>query len=240
MTVTPQPIVSTIEAPPERPPQTIGGVLAVWLQNLGGGIGAAVGAALAARLLGADGSTIANAALYVGGGIFALLMFVRAVIDEAMDGDAYLSMNAENAALAYERDDALADVVALSIRVRELESEIAVRDLSQQGRFVTASAAPADPVGRDARDMVGVYFSSPEESARSASREVMAGRGWPRKRYEDAYAELVAARVIVPKGKQPRWVGSEEEALNLLAVRSQNRLRAAQPAAAADPDDDGS
>lgn len=225
-TPAPQPILTKVETT-ERPPLTVAGVLAVWLQNAGGGIGAAILAVLVARALGAESDAVRSAALYAGGGTFAAFMVLRAVIDEVMDGDAYLSMLAEMRALEGERDEALADARAQRRRVRELEHELAVTGMQpRRSNFVAASAAPQDPVGRDARTMVEVYFEAGDPAARSASREAMAARGWSRKRYEAAYDELVAAGVIVPRGRRPQWVPDAETAFALLAQRTATRLDA--------------
>lgn len=219
----PQTVINQDIAPVERPALTVESVLAQWMQNAGGGLGAAILAALAAYWLGVPARHVGLTALTAGGAAFGLLMAIRAVVDEMLDWRAWEDAMLDNQAMALELEEAGLIIAARDGQIRDLEREcerLRLQVGNARGRnFTPAEPDVSDPVGRDARALISVYYAHPDPARRSASRRAMESRGWSQDRYRDAMAVLRTAGVVTIRGTQPQWPATEAEALELLRKR---------------------
>ena len=208
----------------ERQRLSLADVLAQWAQNLGGGVGLAIVVAVAVNWRGATAQESVTVALRVGLIVFGVLMAIRAVVDEVLDGQVYLEVLADNGDLQRELAEVEEALKLEKAKRRDAEREaerLRVQSAAKVAgpKFTPMNPEPSDPVGKDARTLIEVYYAHPDPAKRSASRRNMEGRGWSQDRYRDAMAVLRTAGVVRINGTQPQWVATEEEALELLRVR---------------------
>jgi hypothetical protein len=208
----------------ERQRLSLADVLAQWAQNLGGGVGLAIVVGVAVNWRGAPAEESVTVALRVGLIVFGVLMAIRAVVDELLDGQAYMEVLADNGDLQQELAEAHEALRLEKSKRRDAEHEAErlriVGSAKAQKNFTAATPEVSDPIGQDARTLVEVYYAHPDPAKRSASRRAMEGRGWSQDRYRDAMAVLRTTGVVRIKGTQPQWVATEEQALELLRKRA--------------------
>lgn len=230
-------------------PITNAEVAAVWRQNLGAGVGAAV--LLACGWYTAHGfmhrmdwwaqpwpdpAAVALGTALVGGAVFGALMVVRFALDEVMDGMDFLDLDRALDATAAERDELANKNARLAEDFRILQSEyrLAVSKIGQTaaGRQVYVSPAAQDTVTNDAdvdpavkRDAVTLIDRALTGKAwgRDAMKDTA---GWGQTRWEKARDLLVIAKVVTYQGKTPVLVTDDKaRALTMLDAA---RIRVAQ------------
>lgn len=154
--------------PARRAPMTAGNVMAVWLQNFGGGLGAAVLAGVLAWQLGADGWAVARWAVIAGAVVFGVLMILRSAIDEIVDALDYRAMIADMDALevqmAEQADAHAVEVNRLNGLVRTLQHDLNIarseawqRSAGPHSRpavDLATEPAPPDPARDDAQKLL--------------------------------------------------------------------------------------
>jgi hypothetical protein len=196
--------------PTAKPALTAGNVLAVWLQNFGGGIGAATITALACWGFAVDAMTTLRWSLTVGGVIFGVLMILRSAIDEIVDGVDYRTMIADMEALeqqiADERAEHEEEQDKLLLRIRTLQNDLNLERRSTWDRHAGPHSRPAVQIA-DAP----VASDPTSEDACKLLERAYAGQPWGKdnmRRYCDmnstqwaAARDLLITRGIVARGK---------------------------------------
>lgn len=203
------------------PPLTVNSVLAVWLQNLGGGIGAAVLVGVLAWQFGADWMAILRWSALAGAVVFGGLMLLRSAIDEIVDANDYRTMLADLEALQAENDQLEQRCAALE---RDLRSE-QILSASIAGRKAGAPVhdrngepmpAPApDPIRNDARVLIRLHFESGVWPAKDRTCDRL---GWETSRWTAARDELQRHGIVTTQNRQTIMLAqSQAEALAMLA-----------------------
>jgi hypothetical protein len=203
-----------------KPPLTAGGVLAVWLQNAGGGLGGAVLVGVLAWQVGADGAAAARWAAIAGALIFGVLMVLRSAIDEIVDWSDYRAMLADIEALedqnelleqrnaALQRDLHAAETYGA---YRAARPGVVVQD--RNGEPMPASAPT--PIRNDAKTLITLHFDQDEWPSKNRTCPRL---GWTTSRWQEARDELERHGVIATRNNQTAvLVGSLAEALAKLA-----------------------
>ncbi len=177
-------LIDRLDTTWRKPPMTAHNVLAVWLQNLGGGLGASVLAGVLAWQLGADGWGVARWAALAGSVVFGGLMLLRSAIDEIVDANDYRVMLADIEALQAQIEDERAahdeemakaetahdeEIERLNSRIRILTNDLNVarsenwaRTAGPRSHFaVDLADAPvaADPARDDAQKLLERAYS---------------------------------------------------------------------------------
>ena len=207
--------------PPAKPALTAGNVLAVWLQNFGGGIGAATLTALVCWALATDAMTGLRWSLTVGGIVFGALMILRSAIDEIVDWRDYRAMLADIEALEEQNELLEQRCAALQRDLRSeqiLSASIAGRTPGRpvQDRNGEPMPVPApDPVRNDARELIRLHFSGGKWPAKDRTCQHL---GWETSRWAAARDELQRHGIVNTQGKQTFMLAtSEAHALAMLA-----------------------
>lgn len=193
-----------MDASLRKAPLTAGAVLAVWLQNFGGGLGAAVAVGVVAWLLGVDAGTGLRWAAAAGGLLFAGLMVLRSAIDEIVDWSDWRAMIADLEAL--EEQNELLEQQNASLR-RDLAAaetygayRAARPGVVVQDRNGEAMPAPAPtPIRNDAKTLLQLHFDSGEWPAKDRTCHRL---GWTTSRWQEARDELERHGVIATRGRQ--------------------------------------
>lgn len=187
-----------------KPPITVGGVLAVWLQNAGGGIGAAVAVGVVTWLLGVDAGTGLRWAAAAGGLLFAGLMVLRSAIDEIVDWSDWRAMIADLEALEEQNDLLEQQNASLRRDLAAAETYGAYRaarpGVVVQDRNGEPMPAPAPtPIRNDAKRLIQLHFEQGEWPAKDRTCPRL---GWTTTRWEEARDELQRHGVITTRGRQ--------------------------------------
>lgn len=204
----------------QEAPLTVGAVLAVWLQNLGGGLGAAVLVGVLCWQLGLDAVSALRWAVLAGAVVFGGLMVLRSAIDEMVDWNDWWLMLAD-------LDDKDAEIDQLEQRVAALTRDLRSEQLlsasiasRQPGRPVhdrngePMPAPAADPVRNDARELIRLHFGSGQWPAKDRTCQRL---GWETSRWAAARDELQRHGIVATQGRQTLMqAGSEAEALAML------------------------
>jgi hypothetical protein len=193
-----------MDASLRKAPLTVGAVLAVWLQNAGGGIGALVAVGVVAWLLGADAGTGLRWAVAAGGLLFAGLMVLRSAIDEIVDWSDWRAILADLEALEEQNDLLEQQVARLRRDLASAETYGAYRaarpGVVVQDRNGDPMPAPAPtPIRNDAKRLIQLHFEQNEWPAKDRTCRNI---GWTTTRWEEARDELERHGVIVTRGRQ--------------------------------------
>jgi len=193
-----------MDASLRKAPLTAGAVLAVWLQNFGGGIGAAVAVGVVAWLLGVDAGTGLRWAAAAGGLLFAGLMVLRSAIDEIVDWSDWRAMIADLEALEEQNDLLEQRCAALQRDLVAAETYGAYRaarpGVVVQDRNGEPMPAPAPtPIRNDAKRLIQLHFEQGEWPAKDRTCPRL---GWTTTRWEEARDELQRHGVITTRGRQ--------------------------------------
>lgn len=203
-----------------KPPLTAGAVLAVWLQNAGGGIGGAVAVGVVAWQVGADAATGLRWAAAVGGLLFAALMVLRSAIDEIVDWSDYRAMLADMDALEEANGNLEKRCAALQRDLHAAET-YAPYQAARPGAVRTdrngepmPAAAPAPEVA-DAKTLIQRHFDDGKWPAKDRMNSLL---GWSSTRWFAARDVLAAHQIIASQGRNTVvLVGSLAEALAALS-----------------------
>lgn len=212
--------------PPSKPALTAGNVLAVWLQNFGGGIGAATITALACWGFAADALTALRWSLTIGGLVFGALMILRSAIDEIVDAADYRTMIADMEDLEEQNDLLEQRCAALQRDLHAAETFGAYRaarpGVIVQDRNGDPMPAPAPtPIRNDAKTLIQLHFEAGVWPAKDASCQKL---GWTTTRWAEARDELQRHRIVATQGKRTVvLVASLAEALAVLAGDTSSR-----------------
>ena len=207
----------------EQPKQqmTVGGVVAVWLQNFGGGVGAAVIVGVVAVALHVDWLPALRWGAIVGAVVFGALMLLRSAVDEIVDWTDWQRMMADMEAMEAQIDGLLQRNAALE---RDLRSE-QILSASMAGRRAgevrhdrngepMPSPAP-DPVRNDARELVRLHFANGQWPAKDRTCQRL---GWETSRWAAARDELQRHGIVTTQNRQTIMLASSEaQALAMLA-----------------------
>jgi len=209
-----------MDASLRKAPLTVGAVLAVWLQNAGGGIGALVAVGVVAWLLGVDAGTGLRWAAAAGGLLFAGLMVLRSAIDEIVDWSDWRAMLADLEALE-ERNDLLEQQNASLRRDLAAAETYGAYRAARPGAVVQdrngdPMPAPAPtPIRNDAKTLITLHFDSGEWPSKNRTCPRL---GWTTSRWQDARDELERHGIIATRNNQTVMLtGSLAEALAKLA-----------------------
>lgn len=204
----------------QEPPLTVGGVLAVWLQNFGGGLGAATLAGVVCWQANLEAGAALRWALLAGAVVFGGLMVLRSAIDEIVDVADYRRL--------------IGDLEAAEEQVELLEQQNASlrRDLNAaetygayraarpgvvvQDRNGEPMPAPAPtPIRNDAKQLITLHFEQGEWPSKNRTCPRL---GWTTSRWQEARDELERHGIIATRNNQTVvLVGSLAEALAKLA-----------------------
>lgn len=209
-----------MDASLRKAPLTVGAVLAVWLQNAGGGIGAMVAVGVVAWLLGVDAGTGLRWATAAGGLLFAGLMVLRSAIDEIVDWSDWRAMLADIEALEEQNDQLEQRCAALQRDLHAAETYGAYRAarpgvVVQDRNGDPMPAAAPTPVRNDAKRLIQLHFEHDEWPAKDRTCQNI---GWTTTRWEAARDELQRHGVITTRGRQTIVLAETlAEALAMLA-----------------------
>lgn len=190
--------------PETRPALTAAAVVAVWLQNAGGGAGAAVIVAVLAWQAGADAWSIARWSLIVGGVLFGALMILRSAIDEIVDWSDWRQMMAdmeriedanellEQRCAALQRDLHAAETYGA---YRAARPGVVIQD--RNGEPMPAPAPTA--IRNDAKTLIQLHFEHDEWPAKDRTCSHL---GWTTTRWQEARDELQRYGIITTRGRQ--------------------------------------
>lgn len=203
-----------------KPPMTVGNVLAVWLQNAGGGIGGAVAVGVVAWQVGADAATGLRWAATIGGLLFAGLMVLRSAIDEIVDWSDYKAMIADMEALEEQNDVLEQRCAALQRDLHNAETYGAYRAarpgvVVQDRNGEPMPVRPPAPELNDARTLIQRHFSDGRWPAKDRMNELL---GWSSTRWFAARDVLLAHGIVASQGRNTIvQVASLAEALAALS-----------------------
>ena len=205
----------------KRPRATPREVLAIWMGNLGAGVGATllvgVGLSVFNVPLWPTAATIAAA---VGGVVFGAAMVWRALIDEAtatlnnrrvrklveqVQRQADQRVAVKDAQLRA----AFAEIVALEGAQRELQYQLdeANRELGQarQAALPANWTSPRDITPQDEKDARTIITHRAEHGEHLSRRAAMKDLKWTQQRHKDAMALLDAAGIVRGDSTQPTY-----------------------------------
>ena len=210
-----------------NPQMTAGGVLAVWLQNFGGGLGAAVLAGVLAWQVGADGWGVVRWAGIAGAVVFGALMILRSAIDEVVDALDYRAMIADMEALeaqltkqAEAHEEERSKLQAL---IRTLQNDLNVARSETWARHAGPNSRPAvdladaplapDPAQNDARKILERAYNG-QNWGRDAMRQY-SGMGFSQ---WQAARDLLERRGILARGNKQSYLSpaSLSDAMTML------------------------
>lgn len=216
--------ISVIEQ--AKAPLTASSVLAVWLQNLGGGIGAAVLVGVLAWQFGVDGASAARWATIAGALVFGALMILRSAIDEIVDAMDYRAMIRDMEALEAqieeqrgaleaqieEQKEAHADEIAvLQSRLRTVQHDLNVARSENWARTAGPNSHPAvdladasvapDPARGDAQKLLERAYAG-QQWGKDAMRTYtgMTSTRW------QAARDLLQRRGIITAGNKQTYL----------------------------------
>lgn len=209
-----------IDASLRKAPLTVGAVLAVWLQNAGGGIGAMVAVGVVAWLLGVDAGTGLRWAAAAGGLLFAGLMVLRSAIDEIVDWSDWRAMLADLEALE-EQNELLEQQVASLRRDLAAAETYGVYRAARPGAVVPdrngapMPVRPPAPEMNDAKTLIQRHFDDGKWPAKDRMNALL---GWSSTRWFAARDVLLAHGVVASQGRNTVvLVASLAEALAALS-----------------------
>lgn len=199
----------------ETPPLTVGGVMAVWLQNLGGGLGAAVLASVLAWQLGADGWAVARWAAIAGAVIFGGLMILRSAIDEIVDVADYHKMIADMEGLETQLDkqaeEHADEIVELQNLLRSVQHDLNVARSENWARTAGPRSHPAvdladapvqpDPARDDAQKLLERAYSK-----RNWGKDAMRTECGMTSTRREAAIDLLVRRGIATRGNKQTYL----------------------------------
>ncbi len=140
-------LIERLDTTWRKPPMTAHNVLAVWLQNLGGGLGASVLAGVLAWQLGADGWGVTRWAALAGSVVFGGLMLLRSAIDEIVDANDFRTMLADIEGLQAQIEEERAahdeEIDRLTTRIRILTNDLNVARSENWARTAGPRSRPA-------------------------------------------------------------------------------------------------
>lgn len=204
----------------QEAPLTVGGVLAVWLQNFGGGLGAATLAGVLCWQMGLEAGAAARWALLAGAVVFGGLMVLRSAIDEIVDVADYrrligdLEAAEEQVELLEQQNASLRrDLHAAETygAYRAARPGVVVQD--RNGEPMPA-AAPLPEVN-DAKTLIQRHFDDGKWPAKDRMNVLL---GWSSTRWFAARDVLQAHGIIASQGRNTVvLVGSLAEALAVLS-----------------------
>lgn len=209
-----------MDASLRKAPLTAGAVLAVWLQNFGGGIGAMVAVGVVAWLLGADAGTGLRWAAAAGGLLFAGLMVLRSAIDEIVDWSDWRAMIADLEALEEQNDLLEQRCAALQRDLTAAETYGAYRAarpgvVVQDRNGEPMPVRPPAPEMNDAKTLIQRHFDDGKWPAKDRMNALL---GWSSTRWFAARDVLLAHGVVASQGRNTTvLVGSLAEALAALS-----------------------
>lgn len=204
----------------QEAPLTVAAVLAVWLQNFGGGLGAATLAGVLCWQLGLEAGAAARWALLAGALVFGGLMVLRSAIDEMVDWNDWRLMLADLEDKDDQIDTLEQRVAALQRDLRSeqiLSASIAGRTPGRPVHDRNGDPMPApapDPVRNDARELIRLHFSGGKWPAKDRTCQNL---GWETSRWAAARDELQRHGIVTTQGKQTIMLAtSEAHALAML------------------------
>lgn len=203
------------------PPLTAAGVLAVWLQNFGGGLGAAVLAGVLAWQFGADGWSVARWAAIAGAVVFGGLMLLRSAIDEIVDANDYRVMLADIEALQAQLEDDQAahdeEVQRLTGRIRILQNDLNVARSENWQRHAGPNSRPAvdladapvapDPARDDAQMLLQRAYSN-----QNWGKDAMRTECNMTSTRREVAIDLLVRRGIAVRGNKQTYLNFRDEA----------------------------
>lgn len=207
----------------EQPKQqmTVGGVVAVWLQNFGGGVGAAVIVGVVAVALHVEWLPALRWGAIVGAVVFGALMLLRSAVDEVVDWLDYQRMLADMEAMEAQIDGLLQRNAALERDLRSeqiLSASMANRRAGEVRHDRNGEPMPApapDPVRNDARELVRLHFATGQWPAKDRTCQRL---GWETSRWAAARDELQRHGIVTTQNRQTIMLASSEaQALAMLA-----------------------
>lgn len=220
-------LIERIDTTWRKPPMTADNVLAVWLQNFGGGLGASVLAGVLAWQFGADGWSVARWAAIAGAVVFGGLMLLRSAIDEIVDANDYRVMLADIEALQAQIDDDQAahdeEIERLTGRIRILQNDLNVARSENWQRHAGPNSRPAvdladapvapDPARDDAQKILERGYGG-HNYGRDAMRQYcgMTFTQW------QAARDLLERRGILARGNKQSYLSpaSLSDAISML------------------------
>jgi hypothetical protein len=198
-----------------KPTLTTGSVFAVWLQNFGGGLGAAVLAGVLAWQVGADGWAVARWAALAGALVFGALMVLRSAVDEIIDIADYRRLIGDLEATRTANADLRDTVAALQRDLIAANAYLTVTDHSGTRQVLrNTPSATAAPEVRDAQELIRRHFSDGKWPAKDRMNRLL---GWPSPRWFAARDVLAAHGIVAKEGRSTVvLVASLQEALTKL------------------------
>jgi len=207
----------------EQPKQqmTVGSVVAVWLQNFGGGVGAAVIVGVVAVALHVDWLPALRWGAIVGAVVFGALMLLRSAVDEIVDWTDWQRMMADMKSMEAQIDSLLQRNAALERDLRSeqtLSASMASRKPGEVRHDRNGEPMPSpapDPVRNDARVLVRLHFATGQWPAKDRTCQRL---GWETSRWAAARDELQRHGIVTTQNRQTIMLASSEaQALAMLA-----------------------
>ncbi|MBP8292783.1 MAG: hypothetical protein KAX65_08415 [Caldilineaceae bacterium] len=213
-------LIERLDTTWRKPPMTAHNVLAVWLQNLGGGLGASVLAGVLAWQLGADGWNVARWAALAGSVVFGGLMLLRSAIDEIVDANDYRVMLADIEALQAQIEDERAEhdeeIERLTTRIRILQNDLNVSRSENWQKHAGPNSRPAvdladapvqpDPARDDAQMLLQRAYSNQNwgKDAMRTECDMTSTR-------REAAISLLVRRGIATRGNKQTYLNFRDE-----------------------------
>lgn len=200
---------------PMKSPMTSANVFAMWLQNFGGGLGAATLAGVLAWQLGADGWGVTRWAALAGSVVFGGLMLLRSAIDEIVDWADYRAMLRDidglQAQIEDERGEHDEEIERLTTRIRILQNDLNVSRSENWQRHAGPNSRPAvdladapvapDPARDDARKLLERAYSN-----RNWGKDAMRTECSMTSTRRDAAIDLLVRRGIAARGNKQTYL----------------------------------
>lgn len=213
-------LIDRLDTTWRKPPMTAHNVLAVWLQNLGGGLGASVLAGVLAWQLGADGWGVTRWAALAGSVVFGGLMLLRSAIDEIVDANDFRTMLADIEGLQAQIEEERAahdeEIERLNARIRILTNDLNVARSENWARTAGPRSRPAvdladapvapDPARDDAQKLLERAYSGKNWGKDSMRTEC----GMTSTRHEAAM-KLLVRRGIATRGNKKTYLNFADE-----------------------------
>lgn len=221
-----------------KAPLTASSVLAVWLQNLGGGIGAAVLVGVLAWQLGVDAANVARWATIAGALVFGALMILRSAIDEIVDAMDYRAMIRDMEALEAQIEEQRG---ALEAQIEELKEAHADEIAVLQSRLRTVQhdlnvarsenwQRTAGPHSRSAVDLADAPVAPDQarDDAQKLLQRAYSSQNWGKDAMRsecnmtstrrEAAIDLLVRRGIATRGNKQTYLNFRDEADALTAL----------------------
>jgi hypothetical protein len=198
-----------------KPQLTVSGVMAVWLQNFGGGVGGAVIVGVIAWQFGADWASALRWSVIVGGLLFGALMIMRSAIDEIVDAMDYRAMIADmdalEAQIVEERGAHEEELEAAQNLLRAVQHDLNVARSENWARTAGPRAHPAvdladapvqpDPARDDAQKLLERAYSN-----RNWGKDAMRTECNMTSTRREAAIDLLVRRGIATRGNKQTYL----------------------------------